>query len=754
MSDPEQSQQDPAQLAEAFLNHTNAHVFLTGKAGTGKTTFLHRIREAAHKRMLITAPTGIAALNARGVTLHAQFQLPPCTYLPDRVAPVFDGPVRIETAQSLLRHFRMSRQKRLAIREAELLVIDEVSMLRADTLDAIDQVLRYVRRDARPFGGIQLLLIGDMMQLPPVIKDEEYSYLRPYYPDGLYFFHARALKENPPVYIELEKIYRQSDRKFTDLLNRLRYNQTAPEDLETLNRYFQPDFRPDMDEQYITLTTHNYLAKRINEHGLRSIPEPVFRFEAEIQGDFPESMYPCPTDLLLKEGAQVMFIKNDPSGMGRFYNGKLGRVTSLGESHITVKTEEGQFIDVESYTWQNLRYLVSEKTGEIEEEEIGSFKQFPLQLAWAITIHKSQGLTFEKAVLDVQQVFASGQAYVALSRLTGLQGLVLTSPFPESGIDIPLPLQDFESTKPQATALAKEYSQAAWSYLFEFGRQSFDFTRLGKVFQEHYESYLQAGAKAAKAPYREWAWAMASRAPEWQKAASAFGNQLWQLFHQEQPDLAFILQRLQAARAYFEPKFREWSLELLQHHSELGQASRNKSYAAEVKDLELQVFQQIKNFSKACLLAQAILENKPLGKQAWEAAFKPAWREAWIQELEQQQKEKPAKAKSGKVKKGETFETTFALYQQDMSIEAIAAERGLAVSTIEGHFARLIAQGKIPIDRLVDPNDLEALEGLLKEHPNAKLEELREISGRPNLGYAHLRVIQEMKKHQEALSKE
>jgi ATP-dependent exoDNAse (exonuclease V) alpha subunit len=417
-----------------FINQTNRSIFLTGKAGTGKTTLLKEIIKSTHKNCVVVAPTGIAALNAGGVTIHSMFQLPFGGFIPDNSKPQFLENSKFETKATLRRHFKMSGLKKSVIQNMELLIIDEVSMLRSDLMDAIDFMLQSVRRKNLPFGGVQVLFIGDLLQLPPIIRDEEWRTLRSYY-KGKFFFHSHVIQQNPPLYIELSKIFRQTDEQFISVLNNLRNNQISQNDIQILNQFVQPNFDLKANKGYITLTTHNVKADSINSQSLLDLNGKSKVYKALIVDDFPEKIYPLEEKLELKVGAQVMFIKNDLSFDKNYFNGKMGVIKSLSDEEIMVHfPEENKTIEVERYEWQNIRYYVDENTKEINEEVLGTFTHYPIKLAWAITVHKSQGLTFDKAALDVSQVFLPGQAYVALSRLRSLNGLVLLSPLQMNGI--------------------------------------------------------------------------------------------------------------------------------------------------------------------------------------------------------------------------------------------------------------------------------------------------------------------------------
>lgn len=408
-------------LAFGFVTETSENIFLTGKAGTGKTTFLKYLKEHCAKNIVVAAPTGVAAINAGGVTLHSLFQLPFHPFLPTKAGK-----------EELLGKMKFNKQRQQLLRKMELLVIDEISMVRADTMDAIDTLLRSVRRNYQtPFGGVQLLCIGDLFQLPPVAKNEEWVLLQEYY-ESPFFFDSHVIREQMPLLIELNKIYRQKEDSFVRLLNKVRNNAMDADDFEDLHMRFNPDFRPGYDEKYITLTSHNNQADQINTRELNKLLGAPFTYKAETEGEFPESMYPAEADLILKEGAQVMFLKNDVI-QRKYFNGKIGVVKSLEDDKILVEAD-GENIYVVKETWENSRYTLNRADGKLEQEMMGTFTQFPLRLAWAITIHKSQGLTFEKVMIDAGAAFSSGQVYVALSRCTSLEGIVLLSKIAGSAI--------------------------------------------------------------------------------------------------------------------------------------------------------------------------------------------------------------------------------------------------------------------------------------------------------------------------------
>ena len=406
-------------LAWDFIENTGTNLFLTGKAGTGKTTFLRELRERSPKRMIVLAPTGIAAVNAGGMTIHSFFQLPFAPYVPES---------SFSASGEAKYNYHFGKNKINIIRSVDLLVIDEISMVRADLLDAVDNVLRRYRRRDRPFGGVQMLMIGDLQQLAPVVKDDEWQLLKEYY-DTPYFFSSRALRQSEYCTVELETVYRQSDARFLDLLNSIRDNRCDNATFEALNGRYIPGFQPHPGDGFVRLVTHNWQARLINDEELAKLSGETFSFLAETEGKFPEASFPTDMELTLKQGAQVMFVKNDSSGGHRYFNGMLGEVTELSDDGIEVRCRDnGEIIQLQKEEWANARYELDKDSKEIREEIDGIFRQYPLKLAWAITVHKSQGLTFDRALIDVSGSFTHGQTYVALSRCRTLEGLVLGAP--------------------------------------------------------------------------------------------------------------------------------------------------------------------------------------------------------------------------------------------------------------------------------------------------------------------------------------
>lgn len=461
-------------LAWRIVENTGMHMFLTGKAGTGKTTFLKELKRRSPKRMVVTAPTGIAAINAEGMTLHSFFQLPFAPYIPDTVFNAGKDAYR----------YRFSKEKIRIIRSIDLLVIDEISMVRADLLDAVDSVLRRYRPSHLPFGGVQLLMIGDLQQLAPVVKAEEWELLSKHY-DTPYFFSSRALAETQYATIELKQTYRQTDAHFLNLLNRVRTNTADHRVLEELNRRYKPQFVPPKEERYIRLTTHNILAQNINERELGKIDRPTFVFNAVITGKFPEYSYPTDETLTLKQGAQIMFVKNDRSPEKRYFNGMIGEITAIDEKGFYVRSKDyPEEIRVEQEQWDNSRYTLNEKTMEITEEIEGTFSQFPVRLAWAITIHKSQGLTFSHAIIDAHDSFAHGQVYVALSRCRTLEGMVLSTPLGSGAIICDNTVERYTSGIERRTPSRDNIGEWEKRYFHQLLSELFGFSQVSQCFED------------------------------------------------------------------------------------------------------------------------------------------------------------------------------------------------------------------------------------------------------------------------------
>ncbi len=703
-----------AVTASKFVNSTRRHVFLTGRAGTGKTTFLRDISRRTHKNTIVAAPTGIAAINAEGVTLHSLFQLPFGAFIPaeqyiGEEAPAFE----LNTPQTLRRHVKMQAAKRNMLKKLELLIVDEVSMLRADLLDAIDTVLRFIRRRPHlPFGGVQMLFIGDLLQLPPVVKEPEWQVLARYY-HTLFFFGAQALAEKPPVYLELEHIYRQSDAAFISVLNSLRDGNLAAGDIERLNRHHQPDFKAAPGDGYVYLTTHNRKADRINEAELQKLSGQTFRYHAGVEGTFDARTYPLDPVLALKKDAQVMFIKNDPTGEQRFFNGKIGRVEALREDGVKVGfSDESPAVWVESYKWENKRYTLDKETNEIQEKVVGTFSHFPLKLAWAITIHKSQGLTFDKAIIDVSQAFAAGQVYVALSRLTSLEGLVLTAPFRWEAMPQEPALSEFTRQKADPRSLAASLESEAFAYLAEALREAFNFSGLCAEVNYHLRSYTKDAAHSKKQSHLEWARALQADLQPVKEVGDKFLNQLDRILQTAPEDnLAHLQKRVEAARGYFDPIFAGFSDRIGRHIATLQKEKKGvKQYIRELQDLELLFYSQVQKIYKARDLIASIRRGEELTR----AGLNIPVHEHAPADSQGAAKKEPKPGQKQK-QKPDTKTVSRQLFNQGKTVEEIAAERSLAITTIQSHIAHWVEQGEIDISRLVSQAALDEITAAFKQ---------------------------------------
>ncbi|MDR1758066.1 MAG: helix-turn-helix domain-containing protein [Bacteroidales bacterium] len=665
-------------MAREFVNETSHHVFLTGKAGTGKTTFLREIVKTTPKNVVVAAPTGVAAINAGGVTLHSLFQLPLSPYLPNQ--------------KQDLSHF--SKQKMDVIRQIDLLIIDEVSMLRADTLDAIDAVARRIRRSPKSFGGMQMLYIGDMFQLPPVVKDEEWALLREYY-QTQFFFHAHALRENIPVYIELKKVYRQQDQSFIDLLNRVRNNVLKPEDFDTLNNRFHPGFTPTKDAKFITLTTHNYQADKINAEKLQQLQAKTFEYEGTIDNDFPDHMLPCEKILQLKEGAQIMFVKNDSEPEKQYYNGKIGTITKISKDEIWVLCEnEDNEILLHTETWENNRYTFNKESGEMETEVLGTFTQFPLRLAWAITVHKSQGLTFNHVILDISRSFAAGQAYVALSRCTSLEGLILQSRLSPSAIQTDryaIELSARECSKTDLEKILKEQKLIFW---IERVQKCFDLKSLFAILL-HFDKLLidKTGkdfddAKKLIKDMRKFAYKQ-------EDTVKKFQNQLRLLCIQAEStgDMTVLKNRCQKAAEYFYPLYMEHLiLPFREKMNDFANSKRTKTYYNNLLDIEQDLIRFVEKLKKVYFYNKLLVDGKLLHVP---------------------EKEEPSLSKVVKPQKGDSAKQSLEMFLVGNTISGIARERELKESTIMAHLTRFISTGEVSVFSLISKEKVEKILPLL-----------------------------------------
>lgn len=674
-----------------FVENTGKSVFLTGKAGTGKTTFLRRVVEESRKRTVVVAPTGIAAINAGGVTIHSFFQLPLHPFIPG---------AKIESK------FAFSKEKRSIIKTIDLLIIDEISMVRCDLLDAIDSVLRRFRNRFKPFGGVQLLMIGDLQQLTPVITDEEFQLLAPYYPTP-YFFGSRALSQIDYVTIELKEVYRQQDEEFISILNAVRGGRPSPDVIRALNSRYDPGFIPSADEGYIRLTTHNHIANSYNEQQIGMIDEPVHCFDAEIEGNFPEYSYPTEARLELKVGAQVMFVKNDPSAERRYFNGKIGVVTDFYEEYILVQCPgDDERIAVEPLEWENCRYVINEQTQEMETEVQGIFRQYPLRLAWAITIHKSQGLTFDKAIIDAAASFASGQVYVALSRCRTLGGMVLATPLRQDAVITDQRVDDYIGGQEEAArrsvsrleSIKEEYYKELLGQLFDFKELASLQKRMLGICTEFPSGTVVGLAQKHNDILNSLNGTVVPVGSKWQKIIA-------QKPYAEVCSPEFCA-RVRNGCSYFLSELEGMYGDFLDKTKDIKAENKElvKRYGNAWNDLDMEL-SGMKILLKAMSVVPFSTENYLRERQiaVFEASgFVP-------KELKTRKTSKKTAVKPQKEKKEDTKVTTFKLYKQGHSVKEIAKERDLNQQTIVRHLAHYVAKGMIDVNELVPESRAESI---------------------------------------------
>jgi len=696
--------------AAGFVNNTSRHIFLTGKAGTGKTTFLKYIKENTRKKSVVVAPTGVAAINAGGVTMHSFFQLPLGPFLPVTRKFVSDG---VTDQYTLFKNIRISEEKREIFRDLDLLIIDEVSMVRCDMLDAADAILRYFRKAPQtPFGGVQVLYIGDLFQLPPVMPDNQWSLLREYY-SSPFFFHSKAVEQAPPVYIELKKIYRQSQQSFIDILNRIRNNEVTAEDLKILNARGMASPQP--GKKYITLTTHNYKADRINEDELNKLGGQCFEFKGEVQGDFPDKTLPTEAVLQLKEGAQVMFIRNDKSEQRRYYNGKIATVKRIDEVgiHVVLDGTEDELL-LEKETWNNIRYSYNEEQEQIDEEKLGSFTQYPVRLAWAITIHKSQGLTFQHAIIDAGDSFAPGQVYVALSRCTSLDGLILHSRILPSSISTDPLVLDFARREAAEEELGRLLEKGKLEYQTQQLARTFDFEKLGDSFINYVQSL-----PGKKIPHQERvlqdARAMLKQLEELQKVALKFQDQMRLLLDLEKEET--LRDRVNKAITYFSKILKEEVLDILDSHIPSLRGVRKVSkYLKVVRQLRNAVARKINSIQKV---------------QYGDVVFNPSAVEIVVA------KENDAGVKA---EKGRSLRETLALLKSGLKPLEIAEKRGLALGTIETHMSQLIKSGDLDIHQCMEEARVAQILKTIREIRAVSIQPVKQRLG-DEFSYGEIRAV-------------
>ena len=725
---------------EQFINQTNKPVFLTGKAGTGKTTLLKKIIEETHKNAVVVAPTGIAALNAGGVTIHSFFQLPFAGFIPTFDAPPHAYNCRIETKETLVRHHSMNKRRLQMLRNLELLVIDEVSMLRADLLDAIDCTLRKTRHNNAPFGGVQVLFIGDLQQLPPVVKAEEWQVLSKFY-SGWYFFHAHVLREEMPVYIELKTVYRQQDQVFVDILNSLRNNVLTPAFLSVLNDRVNPKADPMKEDGLILLTTHNHKADTINSEALKRLDSPTFSYEAQITGEFPQHNYPVDYAIQLKVGAQVMFIKNDTALIKQYYNGKMGRVEKLTANEVYVHfPDEKKTIAVERFEWMNMRYSFDDSTRQIEEECIGTFSQYPLRLAWAITIHKSQGLTFDKAIIDVSDVFAPGQAYVALSRLRSLEGLVLNNPIPSQQLNTDPAILQFAEREQPLEELGNTLKESTLDFLFQYFMSTFDWYQLLMEVERFDREIQPFTSRSEKGKLKSWWSTNVQRMAELQNVSRSFRSQLEKI-RLTKVDLNFLYDRVEAAYTYFFERTDALCTSVMTKRVELAKKKKTYSIAEDILIIEDLLIDKIHQLNKCRKMMDGVIQQHPFTKSFFHSDGILDYKKIKLLSIEHASKTSPSlldddeetvivvnkRKVSTKEKQAlTTFDRTLLLLKEGVSLDEIAKQRSLSEATIARHVEELIKSEQLEIQEVVSEEILEILSTVKEQINSLGLTELKE----------------------------
>ena len=658
------------ELAYHYVQHTNRCIFLTGKAGTGKTTFLRRLKEECPKQMAVVAPTGVAAINAEGVTIHSLFQLPPQLFLPTD-----------EARRQLFAEMQMRANKQRVLRNLELLVIDEVSMVRADLLDTIDTVLRHFKhRPTIPFGGVQLVVIGDLFQLSPVVREEEWRLLQPFY-DGPYFFQARVFRELKPIYIEFEHVYRQTNLEFLSILNEVRNNALTPQSFAILNSRVKSlgtevlGSLGENSKQAITLSTHNSKVDAINRREMEALKGKEYTYKAKITDTFPESMYPIDEQLTLKVGARVMFIKNDSSTDKLYYNGKLGVVASLSKQAINVLCDDGTEVNVHNEVWENIRYNADSGSDLVQTEIVGTFTHYPLRLAWAITIHKAQGLTFDQLIIDAEDAFAAGQVYVALSRCRSLEGLTLLTPIPTRALTNAREVLQFTDNQESIQAIEQNLQPAQKEYLTTLLCALFDF-------KEHTEQLyaLQRMANSMtslQTPPSDFIADLITPLLDLHGVGERFQQQIRQLMYHDQ--LEKLQVRLQAACQYYAPKI----YELLKAMSDCPLRSNNQSDSAQLKQAILDIYAALSR--KAYLQAQ--MAQKATVEAYFEARKTYKYKEPILTIYTTQRKLRTS---------SRAFQSLTYL-KQGYRISEIAQLRGMTQKTIIKHLRQFYDEGVIDV---------------------------------------------------------
>jgi len=688
-------------IAAELTKYTSKNIFLTGKAGTGKTTFLRYIRENTRKNLAVVAPTGVAAINAGGVTMHSFFQLPFEPFIP--VKKAFSGNMHVVDKHNIFSKIQLNSQKRDVMDELELLIIDEVSMMRCDKLDTIDTILRGVRKKNIPFGGVQVLFIGDMYQLPPVAPDADWNILKEHY-NSPFFFDAHVIQEIDLVYVELKKMYRQKQQSFIDLLNNVRNNTVTEFDFELLHSRYRPIYELENTEKAITITTHNYKADKINADELNKLPASEFIFKGNIEGDFSDKSLPTEVNLTLKVGAQIMFIKNDTGEDRAFYNGKIATIKTIANDKITVTMqEEGTEFELKKQTWENIRYNLNKEKNNIEEEVLGKFTQYPIRLAWAITIHKSQGLTFENIIIDAGQSFTPGQVYVALSRCTTLEGMTLLSKINPYVIATDERIVAFAKQESEVERLATILSDEKKYFQDKLLVNAFNYGRVLKYQEEFYVIIQNKKLPDIKGAVIL-AKSMLLKAREQYVVAEKFKEQIQSILNKEPLDVVLLEERVTKGLIWFaENLSKDIFQPLVNHIVSIYGASKVRKYSKYIHALLASLEQHLKTLCAVSYGDIVFLKEENAHLKYIPVLPSPP------------KKTKPAKA-SPEPKIMEPIRESYqhkslTLLKEGKTVNEIAVLRNIEASTIVGHLGPFILEGEIKltdvvsqerIDRIVD----------------------------------------------------
>ncbi|MFI5171200.1 MAG: helix-turn-helix domain-containing protein [Chitinophagales bacterium] len=717
-------------IASDLVNYTSQHIFLTGKAGTGKTTFLKFIKDTTRKNISVVAPTGVAAINAGGVTMHSFFQLPFEPFIP--VKSGFGMNTHVADKHNLFSKIQLSGSKREVMEELQLLVIDEVSMLRCDKLDAIDTILRHVRKNNIPFGGVQVLFIGDMYQLPPVAPDEEWRILKEHY-NSPFFFDAHVIREINLVNIELKKIYRQNEQHFIDLLNNVRNNSVSDHDYELLHSRYIPNYKSTPDDYFITISTHNYKADKINADELKKLSGPEFIFKGDIEGEFSDKALPTEQNLVLKAGAQVMFIKNDTGEERKYYNGKIATVKKvLKDSIIVTMQDDGTEFELKKETWENIRYTFNKEKNIIEEETLGKFTQYPVRLAWAITIHKSQGLTFTKVIIDAGQSFAAGQVYVALSRCATLEGMVLLSKIYPGVISTDERIVEFSAQESKMEILEEVLITEKKKYLDNQLIGTFNYAHIIKLLEE-----FVAFVPNKKLPDIKGAVILArelnNKAKQQYVVTEKFKIQL-QAMLGDDPHLPTIEERVTKGIIWMMQNISNDLLHPLANHlSSLQYAAKVRKYTKHVNELINALSNFIRHLNDTSYGDLVFIKDKNYYLQ-------------FIPEIKS-----VTKRVSGGQEVGETYRTTLGLFREGLNIGEIAEKRGLALSTIESHLSRYVATGEINIYDIYSDERINMILQIFDDPSVESINDVRQKLG-SDYSYNQVRMIHEYWKMMHAVN--